>query len=247
MPAPNMTDVPVPNVLASACGPTALFVLHLLILGCAGRASMATAGASDGGAMGHSATDVARAEAAVLDAGTIAPTPARNDAGKVDLPLPASTAPAADPENRARPAQASADLEARARHLFDAIVQLQPQLADDFFFPRAPFIPLKDVREPARYFEQLLSTYHRDIAAVHATRRDWTGATFLSFALGSEPRWVAPGKEYNKIGYYRSFHGKLRYRFEADGGSVRVHELDVGTIISWDGHWYVTHLAPIRH
>jgi hypothetical protein len=147
-----------------------------------------------------------------------------------------------DPENRSKPQLASSDLSERAQHLFEAIAQNEPALGDDFFFPRDPFIALKDVRDPARYHTELLAVYHRDIRELHASRKGWTGATFASFELGTPPTWVAPGKEYNKIGYYRTFRGKLRYRI-----GERSTEIDVSTIISWDGRWYVTHLSPIRH
>ena len=144
--------------------------------------------------------------------------------------------------NKTRPPPTSPDLQERAAHLLDAIVENNPALADDFFFPKAPFIPLKDVADPARYFDQLLATYHHDIKALRAERRDWNGATFVSFELGTAPTWVAPGREYNKIGYWRTFGGKLRYRI-----GERTKEMTVSTIISWAGRWYVTHLSPIRH
>lgn len=147
-----------------------------------------------------------------------------------------------DPLNKSRPPPSSEDLQERAAHLIDAIAKNDSALADDFFFPKAPFIPLKDVADPGRYFDQLLATYHRDIATLRNERKDWTGATFVSFELGTTPTWVAPGKEYNKIGYYRTFGGKLRYRI----GDKNL-EMKVSTIISWDGRWYVTHLSPIRH
>jgi hypothetical protein len=153
---------------------------------------------------------------------------------------PAETTP--DPANKTRPPATSADLDERASHLLDAIVHNDPGVADDFFFPKAPFLPLKDVGDPGRYFDQLLAVYHRDIRSLHAERKDWTGATFVSFELGSAPTWVAPGKEYNKIGYFRTFGGKVRYRL-----GDKPKELAVSTIISWDGRWYVTHLSPIRH
>ena len=147
-----------------------------------------------------------------------------------------------DLENRRMPPLSSPDLTERAKHLFQAIAENQPELADDFFFPKEPFIPLKDVADPGRYFDQLIATYHRDIASLHAKRKDWSGAAFVSFELGTTPGWVAPGKEYNKIGYFRTFRGKLTYSI---GGVTR--DLSVTTIISWDGCWYTTHLAPIQH
>lgn len=156
-------------------------------------------------------------------------------------PSAALSAPQESDQNATRPADTSEDLIERARHLFDAIVGNRPDAADDFFFPREPFIPLKDVRDPARYFDELLATYHRDVRRLHSSRRSWEGAKFVSFELGSRPKWVKPGEEWNKIGYFRTFGGKLRYEI---GGRKRV--LDVHTIISWDGRWYVTHLSAIR-
>jgi len=184
----------------------------------------------------------ARAEPASLASALVAPAPAPAVA-----PVPLDSAPAvagspSDPENRSKPELASGDLTERAQHLFEAIAQDEPALGDDFFFPRDPFIPLKDVRDPARYHTELLAVYHRDIREYHASRKGWTGAAFASFELGTPPTWVAPGKEYNKIGYYRTFRGKLRYRI-----GERSTQIDVSTIISWDGRWYVTHLSPIRH
>ena len=149
---------------------------------------------------------------------------------------------AADAENRQKPELASPDLTERARHLFEAIVSGEPERGDDFFFPRAPFLPLKDVADPGRYFDQLLATYHRDIRELHRRQRPCNTARFVSFELGTNPSWVAPGREYNKIGYYRTFHGKLRWANEGSSGTI-----DVTTIISYQGRWYTTHLAPIRH
>jgi hypothetical protein len=162
--------------------------------------------------------------------------------GASDADTTADAGHVVDPENKSKPDLESADLTERASHLFEAIVKDDPSLGDDFFFPKEPFIPLKDVANPGKYFDQLLATYHRDVRALHRKRKSWDDAKFVSFTLGSTPTWVAPGKEYNKIGYYRTFRGKLRY--EIDGQS---HVLDVMTIISWDGHWYVTHLLPIKH
>src|SRR6185436_10924076 len=121
---------------------------------------------------------------------------------------PSESAP--DPANKTKPPLTSRDLEERAAHLIDALVQNDPALADDFFFPKAPFIPLKDVADPGRYFDQLLATYHRDIRSLRAERKDWAEVSFVSFELGTPPTWVAPGKEWNKIGYFRTFGGKLR-------------------------------------
>lgn len=162
----------------------------------------------------------------------------RDDAASQAPPSPSGDA-APDPENRALPPRASADLDDRARHLFDAVVAGRPELALDFFFPREPFLSLKDVADPGRYHDELLASYRRDILALHGLRRSWDGATFSAFELGTTPKWVPPGGEWNKIGYFRTFDGRLTYEI---AGKRRT--LSVRTIISWQGRWYVTHLRP---
>jgi hypothetical protein len=154
----------------------------------------------------------------------------------------AQTGQEGDPSNRAKPEPNSPMLEVHARALLEAIAKDDPEFGRDFFFPRAPFKPLKDVADADRYWVQLMAAYKRDIHELHRKRRDWTDATFESFALGTEPGWVKPGDEYNKIGYYRTFRARLKYRC-----GDKSYSLQVQTIISWNKEWYVTHLLPIRH
>jgi hypothetical protein len=203
----------------------ASLLLALACAGCRGETPSEAAPGEPRAAPSQSVSPLASATASGAPETSGSPDPARPD-----------------PENRLKPPLTSDDLAARATHLLDAVARGEPSLADDFFFPRAPFLPLKDVADPGHYFDQLLATYHRDIAAIHQRRKSWEGVSFVSFELGSPPGWVAPGKEYNKIGYYRTFHGKLRYTV---GGAPGV--IDVTTIISWGGRWYITHLAAISH
>jgi len=182
--------------------------------------------------------------------GSLLMAPAASSSAPADVratPDAAATDAVADAEaidwkNKAKPELQSAELEQRARALLDAIVKDDPDLAKDFFFPREPFTPLKDVTNPDKYWVQLYGTYKRDVHELHRKRRDWTGAVFESFELGTPPTWVKPGDEYNKIGYYRTFRGRLRYTV----GDKKGH-LDVATIISWNKGWYITHLMPIKH
>jgi hypothetical protein len=160
---------------------------------------------------------------------------------RAPVPAVASSQGGGIEENGTRPPLSSDELTRSAEHLFDGVSRDEPELADDFFFPREPFLRLKDVKDPAAYHAELVRAYHHDVHLLHAHRRSWEGARFVSFELGTEPRWVRPGEEWNKIGYHRTFGGKLRYELR---GKVRV--LEIRTIISWDGRWYVTHLLPIR-
>jgi hypothetical protein len=147
-----------------------------------------------------------------------------------------------DPQNKAKPPLASEDLDSSAKALFEAVRNDDPTSAKDFFFPREPFTPLKDVVDPDRYWRQLNATYAQDIHKLHLKQHDWSKASFESFELGSPPSWVKPGDEANKIGYYRTFNAKLYYRLDGTKYHLEVH-----TIISWDNRWYITHLQPFKH
>jgi hypothetical protein len=158
-----------------------------------------------------------------------------------DAGAPAADTPPFDPKNQQKGALESDELTERARGLFEAIAKDDPSLGEAFWFPKEPFIPLKDVKGPDKYWDNLHRTYLNDIHALHRKRKSWEGASFLSFTVGSTPKWVKPGDEVNKIGYYRSFHGQLRYSV---GGSEST--IDVHTIITWQGRWYVTHLNKFK-
>jgi hypothetical protein len=166
------------------------------------------------------------------------PAVAEADAGASDAGAPAQPYVA---DNKVLPPPTSDELTARARGLFEAIVNDDPARGEAFWFPKEPFIPLKDVKGPDKYWEQLHRTYAHDIHALHKKRKSWDGATFVGFELGSTPKWVPPGDEGNKIGYYRTFRGKLRYRIDEKDA-----EIEVRVIISWQGRWYITHLSKFK-
>jgi hypothetical protein len=144
-------------------------------------------------------------------------------------------------DNKVLPPLESEDLTQRAKKLLDAIVQDEPAVGESFWFPKEPFIPLKDVKGPDKYWDNLHASYARDIHALHRKRKSWEGATFVGFKMGSTPKWVPPGDEANKIGYYRSFRGKLTYRMDDKDTTIEVH-----TIISWQGEWFITHLSKFK-
>jgi hypothetical protein len=176
------------------------------------------------------------------DAGDPDAAPAPAETAKTEAPPPTEAAPAPiDPENKTKPPETSEELQARAKALFEAIVKDEPPLGDPFWFPLEPFIPLKDVKGPEKYWKNLHAAYAADIHKVHKKRKSWEGARFKDFKIGSIPKWVKPGDEANKIGYYRSFRGKLRYELDGETYSIEVH-----TVISWQGRWYITHLLKFK-
>jgi hypothetical protein len=165
-------------------------------------------------------------------------------AGEVDSPDAASGDAGALPQTNDRPEPSGAAFDARALGLWDAIVKDDPALGMPFFFPLAAYEQVKAIQHPARDWKlRLVAAYVRDIHDLHA--RLGTGAAHAKLTRVEVPmaraRWVEPGEEYNKIGYYRVFGTRLRG--EADGHTVTV---DVASLISWRGEWYCVHLSGVK-
>jgi hypothetical protein len=146
-----------------------------------------------------------------------------------------------DPANKAKPPVDSEELQARARGLFDAVVQNNAALGEDLWFPREPFLILKDIKEPGKYWDQLHRAFVKDVEKLHKKRQSWEGAEFVKFEPGSPPKWVKPGEEGNKIGYHRTVKGNLVYKAEG-----KTHKLEVRVMISWQNRWYITHLGKFK-
>jgi len=188
-----------------------------LVAGCVVLASACTKGAPpasllDSGSepsASASAPDAAAALAAPLDAAS--PT----DAGAVD------------------------ELQARGKKLFEAIQKDEPDIALQMFFPREPFVALKDMKDPAAYWDKLVKQFKAHIHAYHkklGKRAD--EATFDVLELNTKTQvYVAPKKEFNKTGYNKVTKSRLRYKLRN-----KSYSFEIAVMIDNDGKWYVTHL-----
>jgi hypothetical protein len=219
----------------------ALPALLLLALSACGKSAPPPAPPTDASATPPPAATAAATASASATAAPVA-TAQPADAGPAAAAAEDAGAPApVVADNKVAPT-AGQELQDRARGLFEAIVRDEPERAEAFWFPKEPFIPLKDVKDPGKYWNQLHRTYVNDVHVLHKKRKSWDGAEFVKFEGWAREKWVPPGDEANHIGYYRAFHGKLRYKA---GGEDE--EMDVHTIITWQGRWYVTHLRKIKH
>jgi hypothetical protein len=113
-----------------------------------------------------------------------------------------------------------------------------------FFFPLTAYAQVKAIANPAADWKaRLVAHYARDIHALHA--KLGPNAARAHFVAADVPmdraRWVEPGEEYNRIGYYRVYGTKLRG--ELDGAEIA---LDVTSLISWRGEWFVVHLTGVK-
>jgi hypothetical protein len=129
--------------------------------------------------------------------------------------------------------------------LFRAIAEDKPELARPFFFPLVAYQRVKAVADPERdYRHRLIAAFERDIHAYHQKLSAEAGAlSFVSLDVREENvRWMMPGSEGNRLGYYRVLRSKLRFR--APAGSD--NSLEVTSLISWRGEWYVVHLSGFK-
>jgi|HubBroStandDraft_5_1064220.scaffolds.fasta_scaffold36770_2 hypothetical protein len=173
------------------------------------------------------------------------PAPQASGSSASSEPTPALPAPdpASLPQTHDAPHAEGAAFEARRQALWEAIVNDDPDRAMPFFFPLGAYRQVKDVTDPAADWKhRLVAAYRRDIHALHARLgADAAAAKLLGLEVPeARARWVEPGEEWNKIGYYRVFGTKLRY---STGGEE--HAFDVKSLISWRGEWFVVHLSAI--
>jgi hypothetical protein len=158
----------------------------------------------------------------------------RLDAGDGGL---ASTADAGL-DDTAMPASSGDDLQARMRHLLEAVSQDNPDLAADAIFPRDGYLAAKDVADPPKLWEKKVSgLFRRSVERTHKHMRGVEHARFVSFELGHSVVQLTPRKRDFKKPLWRVKHSKLT--FTIDG---KARHLDVAEMTAWRGAWYVTRL-----
>jgi hypothetical protein len=238
------------------CLRNSLSVLVLLTHGCRGEPAPSVAPATS-----YSASEPAKA--AAPPAGKPSAAPSTAIAANSSAPAaPASAGPvltappgapeleepallAADgsplPQTDARPSATDERFKRRMLLLADAIRSGDPQKAHASFFPLVAYAQVKAVAKPERdYRYRLLSDFERDVREYRkALGRDAAQAELLGVDVPeARVEWMKPGREGNRLGYFRVLRSRLRFRLQ--DGKERSFELT--SMISWRGEWYVVHL-----
>lgn len=152
--------------------------------------------------------------------------------------------PGALPQTKDKPSITSAAYEARGRALWDAIATDDPDKALPFFFPVKAYEQVKAIDNPASdWRRRLVGAYKRDIHALHKRLGEHASeAKLVRYDLPEDrSKWVEPGDEYNKLGYYRVYGTRIVYEVS---GKERTFE--ISSLISWRGEWYVVHLTGFK-
>jgi hypothetical protein len=173
-----------------------------------------------------------------------APAPTATAALAVLAPVLVAKDGTSLPQTEQRPTFDSPWLQASVKRLFEAFIHDDPQQAKDFFFPKVAYAQVKAIADPDRDWENRLQrAFAREVHEYHlALGSDRAEATFVE--LRADPkrvRWVKPGEEGNRVGYFRILRSVLVYK-DKQG---RTRELGLRSMISWRGEWYLVHLARI--
>lgn len=141
-------------------------------------------------------------------------------------------------EDVAMPQAGGPELDARMRHLVEAIAQNNPDLAGDVVFPRDAFSATKDLADPQKAWEKKVSgSFRHAIERTHKKLKGAEQAKFVSFELGHSVVQITPKKKDWKRPLWRVKHSKLT--FTIDG---KQRHLDIAEMTAWRGAWYVTKL-----
>jgi hypothetical protein len=141
-------------------------------------------------------------------------------------------------EDVTMPMASGEELDARMKHLVEAIAQGNPDLAGDVVFPRDAFIQTRDSADPQKGWEKKIrGSFKRGVEGLHKKTKGADGARFVSFELGHSIVQITPKKKDWKRPLWRVKHSKLT--IAVDGKQRRI---DIAEMTAWRGAWYVTKL-----
>lgn len=149
------------------------------------------------------------------------------------------------PQTKDEPSLDSPAFKRRLELVWRAIVANDATLAEPAFFPVEAYEVVKDIEKPrADWKSRLIKNFHRDVKGYHKELGPEPQALEL-VGLEIDParvKWIEPGKEGNKVGYYRVTRGKLRFK-DPSGAEKK---LELTSLISWRGEWFIVHLHGFK-
>jgi hypothetical protein len=149
------------------------------------------------------------------------------------------------PQTSDRPSTQSTSFTARMALLGQAISTGDADVALPAFFPSVAYAQVKDIPNAERDWEQrLVSAFRRDIAEYQKKLGQQAPHATLVAVEVPEPsaKLMKPGSEGNRVPYYRVLRSKLHFR----SATGKEHALELTSMISWRGEWYVVHLHGFK-
>ena len=144
-----------------------------------------------------------------------------------------------------RPTLSSPWFQQRIDAVAKAIISGDAEPAAAAFFPLLAYQQVKDVAKPERdYRFRLLANFKRDVLEYHhALGAAAADAKFSGVTVSErDTKWMAPGSEGNKLGYFRVLRSHLHFTLPTG----RSRDFELTSLISWRGEWYVVHLHGFK-
>jgi hypothetical protein len=139
-----------------------------------------------------------------------------------------------------RPRVDSASFRRRLELLVRAIREDDGQLALPAFFPVVAYQQVKEIAKPEDDWQRrLVAAFLRNVHEYHQRLgQAASSAELVGIELdNARVKFMDPHREGNKVGYFRVTRAALRLRT-----SEGERTLDITSMISWRGEWYVVHL-----
>lgn len=149
------------------------------------------------------------------------------------------------PQTEDRPRADSSAFLRRMELLVRAIAADDAALAHEAFFPVVAYEQVKDIAKPALDHERrLLAAFARNVHDYHRELGQHAeGIRFVRVEVPEDKvKWMAPGKEGNRVGYFRV----LRARLVVATAEGKERSFELTSMISWRGEWYVVHLHGFK-
>jgi hypothetical protein len=149
------------------------------------------------------------------------------------------------PQTDQRPTLSSSSFQQRIDAVAKAIISGDAEPASAAFFPLVAYQQVKDVAKPERdYRFRLLANFKRDVLEYHhALGAAAADAKFSGVTVSErDTKWMEPGSEGNKLGYFRVLRSHLHFTLPAG----RSRDFELTSLISWRGEWYVVHLHGFK-
>jgi len=149
------------------------------------------------------------------------------------------------PQTDVLPSTDSPSFRRRLELLVEAIRTDDPELAVPAFFPVLAYAQVKDIAKPERDWQhRLIGAFTRNIHEYHEKLgKDASSIELRGIEVPeTNVKFMKPGSEGNRLGYHRV----LRSRLLLKGPDGREFDLEVTSMISWRGEWYVVHLHGFK-
>ena len=149
------------------------------------------------------------------------------------------------PQTDALPSSDSASFRRRLELLVEAIRKDDPELALPAFFPVLAYAEVKAIAQPERDWQhRLVGAFTRNVHEYHKQLGDSASSIELRGIEIPETnlKFMKPGSEGNRLGYHRVLRSRLLLK-AAEGREL---SLEITSLISWRGEWYVVHLHGFK-